>query len=47
MKYILVNATAIVEGGGLTILKQFIEHIENNNYTYYIFSSLLSLKKNI
>jgi glycosyltransferase involved in cell wall biosynthesis len=53
MKSILVNATAIINGGGLTILKQFIDNISDTNCKYYIFSSLLSLqdeyknKKNI
>lgn len=45
MKIVLVNATALVEGGGLTILKQLIDNINNTNFRYYIFSSLLSLKE--
>ena len=42
-KIIFVNATAAIEGGALTILKQFLEEIatySNKNMYYYIFCSL-------
>ena len=42
-KIIFVNATAAVEGGALTILKQFLEGISkysNKDLYYYIFCSL-------
>lgn len=45
MKIVLVNATALVEGGGLTILKQFLDNIEINENKYIVFTSLLSLKE--
>jgi glycosyltransferase involved in cell wall biosynthesis len=46
-KIIFVNATAAIEGGALTILKQFLEEIatySNKNMYYYIFCSLEELK---
>ena len=46
-KIVFVNATAAIEGGALTILKQFLEGISiysNENIYYYVFCSLEELK---
>lgn len=37
--YIIVNATALVSSGGLSILKQFIEEIPEDEYHYILFVS--------
>ena len=36
---VIVNATALNSGGGLTILKQFVKAIPNSNIVYYVFIS--------
>lgn len=36
---IIVNATALNSGGGLTILKQFVKAIPNDEIVYYVFIS--------
>ena len=42
MKIVVVNATALKTGGGLTILKEFISNIPESNHQvrYYIFTSI-------
>ncbi len=45
-KVIFVNAVALVSGGGLITLKEFIKNIPpDNTYVYYIFSSIPSLEQ--
>lgn len=38
-KYIVVNSTAAVSGGALTILRQFIEHIPQDGNRWLVFTS--------
>lgn len=40
-KIIVVNATALVSGGALTILEYFVRDIKDTKHVYYIFVSLL------
>ena len=44
-KVIVVNATALTSGGALTILKQFIDGVENNDKinSYIVFSGNSSI----
>ena len=45
MNKIFVNATALVSGGGLVTLKQFLDSIPiEDNYIYYIFCSIKNLE---
>ncbi|MGJ0363442.1 glycosyltransferase [Aliarcobacter cryaerophilus] len=46
MNIIFVNATALITGGGLVTLKQFLENIpEDINFKYFIFCSDYSLQE--
>ena len=51
MKQIIVNATALASSGGLSILKQFIDEIPEDEYEYILFVSdelkLNTLKRNV
>ncbi len=51
MKHIIVNATALASSGGLSILKQFIDEIPEDEFEYILFVSdelkLETSKKNV